>query len=74
MTAIRHVPKFQNKIENLPSAPGEYFWDHWKSLVTVVRRGNSLYVTPPCNGALEIKISAKVVGKFVAAVPQGNRG
>lgn len=63
-----------NNPENLPHGPGEYFWDHWKSLVTVVKRGNSLYVTPPCKGAVEIKISRRTVGKFVAAPPKETAG
>ena len=67
---VAHV----NKSENLPHGPGEYFWDHWKSLVTVVKRGNSLYVTPPCKGAVEIKISQRTVGKFVAAPPKETDG
>lgn len=60
---VAHVNRSQ-----LPTVPGRYIWDHWKSLVTVVKRGNSLYVTPPCKGAMEVKISTRIVGtfKFVA--------
>lgn len=54
----------RNDPRNLPSGPGEYLWDHWKARVMVTKRGRSLYVTPPCKGGVEIKISLRTVGKF----------
>lgn len=54
----------RNDPKNLPSGPGEYLWDHWKARVMVTKRWRSLYVTPPCRGGIEIKISLRTVGKF----------
>lgn len=70
------IIRFVNKAENLPQGPGEYYWDHWDSIVTVVKRGRTLYVTPPSKGAIETKISLAVVGKFVAvaALPKETAG
>jgi hypothetical protein len=50
----------------LPVSPGEYYWDHWRAKVSVVKRGSSLYVTPPCKGAVEVKITPNIAGNFVA--------
>lgn len=47
---------------DIPDHPGLYYWSEWKSLVQVVMRGRSLYVTPP-NG-VEVKITPNIAGRF----------
>lgn len=54
----------RNLAAPLPDKPGRYFWSEWGSLVTVTKRGRSLYVTPPCKGAIEIKITPRSAGIF----------
>lgn len=53
-----------NRPENLPTTPGTYWWDHWKSLVEVTQRGRSLYVTPPSKSSIEIRVTPRLVGVF----------
>lgn len=51
----------------LPTLPGMYFWDAWGSDVEVIKRGRHLYVTPPCKGAVEIRVTEMIAGNFVRA-------
>jgi len=47
-----------------PTLPGRYYWTEWKAEVEVIKRGRTLYVTPP--GGVELKITPSIAGQFKA--------
>lgn len=52
----------------IPKTPGRYFWDEWGQVVDVYKKSGmkGLYVTPPTAGAIELKITSRIAGIFVA--------
>lgn len=56
--AMRRLPKFAT--DGKPVAPGLYWWDTWKAEVAVVKRGRSLFVTPP--GGVRVAVTARLAG------------
>lgn len=49
---------------DIPTEPGRYYWSEWKAFVDVVRKGRSLFVTPPASTAVEVKITNNIAGSF----------
>lgn len=52
----------------LPDKPGTYFWDTWGTYVEVYKKpgGRHLYVKPPVPNAVEVRISDRIAGNFIA--------
>ena len=47
-----------------PTKPGVYYWSEYKCNVEIIKLGKFLYVTPPINGGVEIKVTSRIAGKF----------
>lgn len=50
-------------MRQLPTEPGEYYWDEWQRVVTVYRRGARLYVRPFPHWQ-PVLISPRIAGTF----------
>jgi hypothetical protein len=76
--AARRSPKPVRRVsscrDDIPTFPGKWYWTAWHSTVTVVKRGNSLYVTPPCTGAVEVKVTPNIAGSFRVVPPKETVG
>ncbi len=58
---------------HIPTEPGDYFWTEWQAMVRVYGKGGTgkrLYVKPPCPGAIEIRITPRIAGKFLRRLDQ----
>ena len=56
----------------LPTKPGRYFWSEYGQVVELVKKrgSKSLFVTPPIKGAVQIRVTDRIAGTFVAH-PEG---
>lgn len=50
--------------KDIPDHQGLWYWSEYKCLVNVVLRRGGLYVTPPMKGAIEVKITPNIAGRF----------
>lgn len=53
--------------KRLPQEPGEYLWDEWGKVVTVYKRGQSLFVRVYSHWQ-PVKISPRIAGNFYPIV------
>lgn len=70
----KQVRRISSWRDDIPTFPGKWYWTAWHSTVEVVKRGKSLYVTPPCTGAVEVKVTPNIAGSFRAVPPKETDG
>lgn len=67
-TSRRIDRKFLDRLARpLPTEPGKYFWDAYGQVVELYKKSRckGLFVTPPIRGAVEIRVTPRIVGTFV---------
>lgn len=69
--ALPVAPRYWRRMRTLnrstlPTRPGAYYWDTWDAVVNVYTKPHrkGLFVTPPCRGAIEVRITPYIAGTF----------